>query len=202
MPLRSASGSVTRKARPTGCRRKPSGSMPAVPGPPPATQVVTIPRRWPRLAKWPMLSAVLSSQTGQEHSKPTTAMCLPLRSGSLTPTHLDCTTCTEMHGSGVRTGTRRNTTPKLRWTTRLAQTPGTVVCFAGAPGSTSPVPLGLPVAVGTNLKIGTTTLVSALLGLCNALASRRPAVCPPPSIRHIQPPFGLPAPASPVPAPC
>ena len=68
-----------RKARPTGCQRRPSGNTPAVPGRQPATTAATIPRRWPRSATWPTRRSRRNSRTGNARSKPATAMCSRLR---------------------------------------------------------------------------------------------------------------------------
>ena len=74
-----------RKARPTDCRRRPNGNMPAVPGRQRGTTVATIPRRWPRSATWPTRRSRRNSRTGNTRSKPATATCSRLPVGSFKP---------------------------------------------------------------------------------------------------------------------
>ena len=70
------------------------------------------PERWPRSATWPTQPPGRSSRTGSTRSKPATDTSSRRPSVHSSPMRLGCTTCMEMPGSGARTGTARNTTPR------------------------------------------------------------------------------------------
>ena len=70
--------------------------------------------------------------------KPVTVMRIRRLLGVFRRTHLACTTCMEMSGSGVRTGSTWNTMRTLRRTTRRGLPLARNACTAAAAGSTAP----------------------------------------------------------------
>ena len=159
-----------RKARPTGCRPRPSGNTPAAPERRRGTTAATIPRRWPRWRTWPTRRSRRSSRTVEIPSDQSqrrlrvhsaggpiqaqrlrtlrhARQCLAVVRGLVWRRLLR--QIARRRPNGPRQ--RRYPCPSGRFLARLS-------------GRTPPVP---PVASGTHRSAGSTAQASALPGLCD-----------------------------------